>query len=111
MRVSQKSGWQYFGNEESYQRSTGVKTNGKNLNLKKTHYPIIALLRGSHGLSAQRALSRPEGAQPRSWALEGPLDFYWPYSPTMLEVGKVSIQGPILSKISTRRHTASMGIL
>ena len=53
----------------------------------------------------------PEGAQPRSWALEGPLDFYWPYSPTMLEVGKVSIQGPILSKISTRRHTASMGIL
>ena len=37
-----------------------------------THYPIIALLRGSHGLSAWRAQSRPEGPQPRSRGPEGP---------------------------------------
>ena len=41
------------------------------------HYPIIALMHGSHGLSARRAWrtlsSRPEGPQPRSRApAEGP---------------------------------------
>ena len=40
------------------------------------NYPIIALLRGSHGLSAKRAWrtlsSRSEGPQPRSWGPQGP---------------------------------------
>ena len=47
----------YLGNREWYHRSAGVKTTGK--------IPIIALLRGSHGLSARRAWrtlsSKPEG--------------------------------------------------
>ena len=70
-----------LGNRVSYHRSAGVKTTERILKMKfkkksLTHYPIIALLRGSHGLSPRRAWrtlsSRPEGpkAGPRGRNLE-----------------------------------------
>ena len=85
-----KSEWRYLGNEKSYQRSAGVYYDWKNSKYKKiskknvkkiwlfldfsvisrTHYPIIAPLRGSRSLSARRAWrtlsSRPGGAPRRA---------------------------------------------
>ena len=63
-------------NQNKKHKKIEKKISQKSKKKSLTHYPIIALLRGSHGLSARRALrtlsSRPEGpkAGPKGRSLE-----------------------------------------
>ena len=67
----------YLGVSKRPEKILRIKKNNNKKNTQSlTHYPIIVLMHGSHGLSARRPWrtlsSRPEGPQPRSRVPEGP---------------------------------------